>query len=117
MFHGMFNFNDMVLASRTSKFLPEFTHRFITFQESTRNIGMVAYVWIIGLLFLIFFMPNTAQLVSFFKSSYEPMDAASKSFSSRLMKYALPIYVGILFFICVKAIGYTPDSEFLYFDF
>jgi alginate O-acetyltransferase complex protein AlgI len=117
MFYGMFDLSNIVMAKRAAKYIPEFMHKYIIFQSYTENIGIIAYFLIILLLFIIFFMPNTAQIVSSFKESYETNEACPDSFSKKVNRYALPVYAGILFFICVKAIGYIPDSEFLYFDF
>ena len=80
-----------------------------------------AVPWIMGLLFIALFFPNTQQFLHAFKPAYDapaqgPMRGLARIFSWKpTMPYAL--YFGVLAMLALVFLMLSRQTEFLYFQF
>lgn len=118
MLKGMVALNSIALPNKFSSLFPGFLSDMIVFEKGV-NIGsfpsISGFVWIIGLLLLIFFAPNSQEIAEKYQNLFQSKEGKSKG--SQMSAYFIPIFFGLLFFISLKIMLSVSDSEFLYFNF
>lgn len=70
--------------------------------------------WTVCVLCVVFFLPNTQQLVS---SLHKFQHNLKESRIKLNLNFSTALFISILLFFAIKFMFVTPDSEFLYFNF
>ena len=115
---GMTGSNGFILPEVLSSILPSFFTTGISFEGT--GIGsfpsLWGAVWIVLLLIVVFFTPNSHEIVS--KCSVKLARRERKQgIDSVFSAYLVPTLYGVCFFISIKVMFTVTDSEFLYFNF
>ena len=117
MLSGVFGVNGLIVPSQIFNIAPAF---FSTFSQAGTGsaIGSFPHVYgfvviAISMLFT-FFLPNSNEITHWLGKS----DASSsRVWTAGRVKATYVAGLGVAFIMCLKLIAYSPDSEFLYFNF
>jgi alginate O-acetyltransferase complex protein AlgI len=115
---GMAGLNGLSLPDKLSGIIPDALSKTISFQTGG-EIGSFPSLWgfvlITSLLFIIFFTPNTQEIINKYLS---PLASNTRGIrTSERFRNLIAILIGLALFASIKAMLSANDSEFLYFNF
>lgn len=114
LIEGMAGFNGISLPTKAEPLLKNILSTdLIVFQGLGSFASVIGFAWIISLLTLTFFMPNSAELVSKCRGVITSKRADGLS----LYKLLVGMLIGFLLFASIKLMLTANDTEFLYFNF
>jgi D-alanyl-lipoteichoic acid acyltransferase DltB (MBOAT superfamily) len=119
MAQGLIGANGFVIPEKLLTLLPGYLHQ-LFIPSGGALVGafniVPGFAMIVFLAFIAFFAPNAQQLMG----KFEPAYGYSVNSESRLSwqpSFSWALFISLLLFISLKILVYTPDSEFLYFNF
>ena len=114
---GIFGLHGLIVPSQIFNIAPGF---FSSFSQASPGLAIGSFPHIQGYaviaisMMLAFFCPNSNAIAHWLSNQEVPSASIGRA---ALLKTLYVIALGAILVICLKLIAYSPDSEFLYFNF